>query len=220
MNEKFTTSFFEQLDMLLANHFGEPHKKCEDATDFLVRGILSQNTNDLNRDRAFALLKQTFSHWELLFEASDEEIENCIKVAGMAKTRTQKIRSLLHSLQNSFGALNAAKFLELPAKEAMDKLLAIDGIGMKTAAVFLLFCGNAPYFPVDTHIHRIMIRLGIFDANTLPTKMIIALSATIPHALHYRLHLNIIALGKNICTARRAMCDKCPINTLCDKRLQ
>ena len=95
--------------------------------------------------------------------------------------------------------------------------MGVDGIGLKTAAVFLLFCGGAPLFPVDTHIKRIMVRLGVFPPKTSADKMIRVLSKVIPGDLHYRFHINLLKLGRNICTARLANCEECPISEFCEK---
>ena len=214
---KKDAKYFEKLDALLCAKFGVPEVKCGDPTDALVRGILSQNTNDRNRDRAFSKLKNTFDDWEAVLSAADENVIDAIRVSGMAAQRTARIKTLLQWLksQNS-GKIDAQFLLEMSPDRAMEMLTSLSGIGIKTAAVFLLFCGGAPFFPVDTHIKRIMSRLGVFPQKTSAEKMIPILSEIIPDELHYSLHLNLLELGRNICTARKAMCEVCPAKKLCD----
>ena len=213
---KHNSEYYNCLDEKLRRFFGAPKKYCECPTSALVRGVLSQNTTDRNRDKAFERLRNRFPDWHSVLDADDSEIVEAIRIAGMANQRAVRIKDLLRWLaKNNKGKIDARFILKFPPQEAMDKLTSINGIGMKTASVFLLFCGNMPFFPVDTHIKRIMIRLNIFPPNTSADKMIIALSKAIPAKLHYSLHLNLIELGRTICTARKILCEKCPIKRFC-----
>ncbi len=218
---EFDAQYFRVLDRRLRDYFGTPEmKKCPDPTGALVKGILSQNTNDRNRDRAYDALVKKFPRWVDVLTAPDSEIASAIRPAGMANQRTARIKRVLGWLAERNGGKPDASFLlKLPPEKALEELTSIDGIGLKTAAVFLLFCGGVPIFPVDTHIKRIMPRLGVFPKNTSAEKMIIALSEVVPPEIHGTLHLNLLALGRNICTARKAMCEKCPVADLCDKRI-
>ncbi len=214
---KVDAEYFEKLDAILRTKFGVPEIKCGDPTDALVRGILSQNTNDKNRDRAFLKLKNTFADWNAVLCAPDIEVADALRVSGMANQRTARIKILLQWLKSqNNGKIDAQFLLEMNHNRAMELLTSLSGIGIKTAAVFLLFCGGAPFFPVDTHIKRIMIRLGVFPTKTSAEKMIPILSKIIPDEIHYSLHLNLLELGRNICTARKAFCEKCPVKKLCD----
>ncbi len=219
IGNNFSAVVFEKMGELLAGLFGTPQKPCDDPTSALVRGILSQNTNDINRDRAFESLRERFGDWWKILDADDNEIISAIRVAGMAKQRTKRIKGLLKWLsERNHNEIDASFLLKLPADEAMSLLTSVDGIGPKTAAVFLLFCGGKPLFPVDTHIKRIMIRLGVFPPKTPAEKMIKILSDIVPRNLLYTLHLNLIQLGRTICTARKAYCKKCPISQYCKTR--
>ncbi|RKZ34542.1 endonuclease III [bacterium] len=210
--------FFSTLNNLLKEHFGEPNRYCENSVDALVRGILSQNTTDKNRDRAFSALKKKFANWCDVLNACDNQIIELIRPAGMANQRVSRIKGLLRWLaENNRGDIDADFLMNIPHKDALEMLLQLNGIGLKTASVFLLFCAGAPYFPVDTHIKRIMVRLGIFPQGTSPETMIIILSQIIPPPLHYSLHLNLIELGRQICSARNARCKICPIRKKCQK---
>lgn len=206
---------FETIDRRLKSVFGTPRKNCPEPVSELIRGILSQNTTDRNRDRAFENLREKFGEWQNLLTADETQIAEAISVAGMANQRAKRIKLLLRE----FSTVDPLKILKMKPDDAFRFLCDMEGIGPKTAAVFLLFCGNMPFFPVDTHIRRIMVRLGVFPRSTSAEKMIAVLSRTIPHRLHLTLHLNLIELGRKICTARFAMCDKCPISDLCKRIL-
>ena len=209
--------FFKKLDSALRKRFGvPPEHHCDDPTGALVRGILSQNTNDRNRDRAFESLTKKFRNWNDVLHASDEEIAAAIRTAGMSGQRTERIKNLLQWLkQHSGEEIDAQFLLDMDYKRALEQLTSLPGIGVKTAAVFLLFCGDAPLFPVDTHIKRIMIRMKIFPPKTSAEKMIFALSEIVPHEIHNSLHLNLLELGRNYCTARKTMCETCPVKNIC-----
>lgn len=209
-------NFFTTIDSRLRHNFGVTKNVCADPVSALVMGILSQNTNDRNRDRAFERLRGRFPDWRSLLDADEKEIADAVSVAGMGNQRAKRIKSLFAFLERKFGKVDANPILSMKPDDAFRFLCDIDGIGAKTAAVFLLFCGNMPFFPVDTHIKRIMVRLGVFSPKTSAESMIEVLSSTIPPELHITLHLNLIELGRRICTARLAMCDVCPVSDLCE----
>ncbi len=215
---KYDSKYFRLLDKKLLKRFGEPTRTSIDPTDSLVRGILSQNTNDKNRDKAFAALKEKYPVWDKVVIADDEELKALIRPAGMANQRVPRIKGLLTWLaEQNNGRIDASFLLELQPDEVFEKLTTVSGIGVKTAAVFLLFCAGAPFFPVDTHIKRIMGRLGVLPSKTPADKMIFLLSKTIPSEIHFCLHLNLLVLGRKICTARKTHCDICPVKDLCSR---
>ncbi len=219
--KKFDSEYFAELDARLRERFGTPAaKSCPDPTGALVRGILSQNTNDTNRDRAYGNLVREFPTWNEVLAAPEEKIAALVRPAGMMSQRAARIKKLLRWLAEHNGGVPDASFLlEMPHTEAVKLLTSVDGIGLKTAAVFLLFCGGAPLFPVDTHIRRIMTRLGAFPPRTPPDRMIMPLSEIIPPELHMSLHLNLLNLGRQICTARKPHCEICPVADMCEKKL-
>jgi len=215
---EYDAKYFRLLDKKLLKRFGEPATTSMNPTDSLVKGILSQNTNDKNRDKAFAALKEKYPTWDKVIIADDAELKALIRPAGMANQRVPRIKGLLTWLaEQNQDEIDASFLLKLKPDDALVKLTTVSGIGVKTAAVFLLFCAGAPFFPVDTHIKRIMGRLGVLPPKTPADKMIFLLSKTIPSELHYSLHLNLLVLGRKICTARKMHCDICPVMDLCSR---
>jgi endonuclease III len=183
--------------------------------DELMSTILSQNTNDHNRDAAFQNLKRVFPSWEQVRDATQEKVINAIRSAGLANQKGVRIQSILRQITAERGNLNLAFLADQPAKEARQWLLRFKGVGPKTASIVMQFSLNHPAFPVDTHIYRVSGRLGL-----RPFKM----SVEKTHELMEQLftpdqfssaHLNIIHLGREICLARKPKCPDCPLQMQC-----
>ena len=203
---------------LLKERFGTPKIgfKNKDLIGALIEGVLSQNTSDNNRDKAFARLVEKYSSWNILANAPIKEIEKTISPAGMMHLRAHRIKSLMNNIRERSGDFDASFLLKEHHRKAFEWLISQDGIGEKTAAVFLLFARNAPYFPVDTHIARILPRLGWFPQITPPIKIQREMTKLCPHSLMKIFHLNLLILGRTICKPRSPKCPECPLKELCD----
>lgn len=214
LNEK---NIVEANDRLIAR-FGLPkvRVKKSDPTSAIILGILSQNTNDKNRDTAFHRLIEKYTDWNKLMKAPLQEIEETIEPAGMMKQRAKRIINVLKSIYEEMGDYNAGFLLKVPHEKAFEWLVSQDGIGEKTAAVFLLFLRNAPYFPVDTHIKRILPRLGWFAEKTSAIVMQREMTKICPPKLMKPFHLNLLVLGRTTCKSKNPRCEECPLNELCD----
>ncbi len=186
------------------------------AVDELVSTILSQNTNDLNRDRAFVALRARFPTWEAVRDAKVKEVIRTIKVAGLAYQKGPRIQQVLRSITKERGSLDLNFLAEMPMEEARSWLMQFKGVGPKTAAIVLLFSLNRPAFPVDTHIYRVTGRMGLRPAKMNVEQAHKQLEALLPPEAYYAAHLNFIRLGREVCQARRPLCFKCPVVRLCD----
>jgi endonuclease-3 len=201
----------------LLEAYGEPvWRNPLPAIDELVSTILSQNTNDVNRDRGFNALRVKFSTWEAVRDAKGEEVIAAIRPAGLANQKGPRIQQVLRAIAEERGSLNLDFLAGLPVEEARAWLTKFNGVGPKTAAIVLCFSLNMPAFPVDTHIYRVSGRLGL-----RPDKMTVEqahpyLESVFPPETYYAGHLNLIRLGREICGARKPNCPKCPVNKLCD----
>lgn len=184
--------------------------------DELVSTILSQNTNDNNRDAAFQQLIKTFDDWEAVAEADTEDVIDAIRTAGLANQKAPRIQKALKEIKKHTGGNIDLEFLrDLPLEDAREYLLNIKGVGPKTAAIVLLFSMGIPAFPVDTHIYRVTGRIGIRPDKYSVEKTHAYLEENIPEDAYYDLHLNLIRLGREICGARKWHCYRCPIVDLC-----
>ncbi|NDJ86279.1 MAG: endonuclease III [Chloroflexi bacterium] len=183
--------------------------------DELVSTILSQNTSDTNRDRAFYALKDKYPDWETVRDAPVAEVEEVIRPAGLARQKAPRIQQALQYVTAARGEISLDFLRDMSVDEARDWLTTINGIGPKTAAIILLFAFNIPAFPVDTHVHRVTKRLGLIDDKINAEKAHAILEAIIPAAEYYPAHLNIIRHGRQICKARKPLCEKCPLIEYC-----
>jgi endonuclease-3 len=183
--------------------------------DELVSTILSQNTNDANRDRAFRALRDRFPTWESVRDAKTSEIIEEIRPAGLANRKGPRIQNILREITEKVGTLSLDFLSGLSTEEAKQWLMQFNGVGPKTAAIVLQFSLNLPAFPVDTHILRITKRLGLIPKQLNAKKAHQHLGEMFPEAVYYSAHLNIIRLGREICHARKPNCPICPLQVNC-----
>ncbi len=184
--------------------------------DELVSTILSQNTNDRNRDLAFNKLKAHFDSWEAVRDAPLNDVIKCIRIAGLANQKGPRIQEVLRQITAERGKLDLSFLADLPLEEARQWLLKFKGVGRKTAAIVLQFSLGRPAFPVDTHIYRVSGRLGLRPAGISLEEAHDLLEASMPPQDYYAAHLNIIRLGREICHARTPDCAHCPLTDLCN----
>jgi endonuclease III len=186
------------------------------AVDELVSTILSQNTNDTNRDAAFEQLRAAFPDWNAVMAADTADVVVAIRTAGLANQKGPRIQDALKEIAQFTQDDLSLEFLrEMPIEDARQWLIAVKGVGPKTAAIVLLFSLGIPAFPVDTHIYRVTGRIGLRPKNLSVEKTHTYLEARIPEDAFYDLHLNLIRLGREVCGARKWHCYRCPIEDLC-----
>lgn len=197
--------------------FGEPvWKNPPPPTDVLVSTILSQNTNDVNRDRADDALRAKFCTWEAVRDAKTEDVIAAIRPAGLANQKGPRIQQTLRQISEERGNLDLFFLKDLPLEEARSWLMKFKGVGPKTAAIVLCFSLGRPAFPVDTHIYRVTGRIGLRPQKMTVEQAHPYLEALFPPETHYAAHLNLIRLGREFCHARKPDCAHCPIRNLCD----
>jgi endonuclease-3 len=200
----------------LLNVYGEPKWTKLDGVSELVSTILSQNTNDGNRDLAYSRLRAQFSTWEQVRDAKTDAVIDAIKPAGLANQKGPRIQQALRRITAERGRLNIDFLAHMPVDEARAWLLSINGIGPKTAAIVLLFCYDMPAFPVDTHVHRVTGRLGLRDAKMTADQTHDLMEQLCPPGAEGPFHLNLIRHGREICHARNPECGRCPLQKECD----
>lgn len=184
--------------------------------DELVSTILSQNTNDRNRDQAFFALKRHFAGWEEVRLAPEAEIIEAIRPAGLANQKGPRIKAVLNEIFAERGNLDLGFLADLPLEDARQWLLKFKGVGRKTAAIVLQFSLNRPAFPVDTHIYRVTGRIGLRPEKLNLEQTHDLMEQIIDPADFYAGHLNLIRLGRETCHAGKPDCAHCPVNDLCE----
>jgi endonuclease-3 len=184
--------------------------------DELVSTILSQNTNDTNRDRAFEALIARFPTWEEVRDAETSQVIETIRPAGLANQKGPRIQEILLQITQQRGELDLSFLEDMSTDEAREWLMQFNGVGPKTAAIVLQFSLGKPAFPVDTHIYRVTGRVGIRPEKMNAEKAHEFLADLLPPETYYPAHLNLIRLGREICQARKPDCHLCPLQEICD----
>ena len=200
----------------LLAHYGYPQwRNPLPPLDELVSTILSQNTNDVNRDRAFEGLVKRFDSWEAVRDAQPEQVVDAIRPAGLANQKGPRIQAVLRSITEERGSLDLSFLSDVEPQEAREWLLQFKGVGPKTAAIVLQFSLDRPAFPVDTHIYRVTGRLGLRPEKMNVEQAHEYFEALLPPETYYPLHLNLIRLGREVCHARKPACPVCPLQEIC-----
>jgi len=208
---------FHYIVQNLESTFGEPKLSPKsDALAMLINIILSQATSDANSNRTFRNLKERFVTWEAILAADEKDIAEAIRLGGLANQKAKVIKDLLRQLKDASGKLSLKLIEKMPDEEARDYLQSFRGIGPKTVACTLLFARHKEVFPLDTHIFRVLKRMGILPEKITDAKAHRLLDELAPAGKFYSLHVNLIRLGRQICRPREPLCDQCPLIEYCD----
>jgi endonuclease-3 len=184
--------------------------------DSLVYTLLSQNTSDLNSERAYANLRRRFSTWEEAHRASLRELIAAIRTGGLANIKAVRIKALLEEIWKEQRHFDLSFLRDLSDEEVEAYLGRFRGIGSKTVACVLLFGLGRAAFPVDTHVFRVSRRLGLLNGQATPEKAQEFLGPCIPPGDRYALHLHFVEHGRQVCKAQRPLCSDCVLARLCD----
>jgi len=183
--------------------------------EVLVGTILSQNTNDLNRDKAMSRLTERFHITpQVLSEAPIDELVECIRPAGLYRAKAPRIKEVSRIVLDRFsGDLNS--ILKREPAEARAMLLELPGVGYKTADILLAFVAGHPTIPVDTHVTRVTKRLGIARKKANYEEIRLALERLIAANRRVRMHLSLIRFGRDVCKAPKPLCPRCLVKRTC-----
>ncbi len=195
--------------------YGRKHRSDgADTLTVLIRGVLSQNTSDVNSGRAYGSLKEQFPDWQDLAAAESEEVEEAIRGGGLAAQKAATIQAVMEWLGKR-GDYSLDFLAELDNQEAEERLTRIKGVGIKTARLVLLFGLDRQVFVVDTHVHRLSRRLGLIPEKATRRKAHALLDELVPGEDKYSGHLNMIEHGRQTCLARSPRCDECIVRPWC-----
>jgi endonuclease III len=194
----------------------------------LVLTVLSQSTNDRNRDVAYLRLRERFPLWEQVRDAPLEEVEEAIRPGGISKVKSARIQAILRAISASpappAAGVDDSRELSLdwmasaPLGEARDYLLALPGVGRKTAACVLLFAFGLREVPVDTHVSRVGMRLGLLRAGAPFEELHDQMLALTPRGQELELHVNLLRHGRRTCHSRSPACTECALARMCPSR--
>ena len=216
MLSDYTAPSIQTVHETLLGYYGAPQIKPQrPPLDELVLTILSQNTADVNTARAYQNLTDTFPTWQKVVEAPTETVAEAIRIGGLANIKAPRIQAILRKVLKDQGELSLNALTKLPPQEIKSYLTSLKGVGPKTAACVMLFSMHVPAMPVDTHVHRVALRLGLVPEKTTAEKTQELLEEATPSELYYPLHLLMIQHGRTLCHARNPECSTCPLQTMC-----
>lgn len=200
----------------LLNEYESHAWQPRDPVATLVNTILSQNTNDVNRDAAYSSLREELPTWEEVRNAPEEQVVEAIRSAGLGPTKAPRIQGALRQITSREGQISLDFLRDMSTDEARRWLTSLPGVGPKTAAIVLCFALGKPAFPVDTHVHRVTERLGLIPEGTNREKAHTMLEEIVPEDQYYTFHLNLIAHGRAVCHSRNPECECCVLRQDCD----
>ncbi|MFL6228368.1 MAG: endonuclease III domain-containing protein [Pyrinomonadaceae bacterium] len=201
----------------LESAYGVPrNERASDPLDMLIRIVLSQATSDVNSRRTFAELKRHFPTWDAVLSARESAVAAAIKSGGLANQKAAVIKSVLKQIKEERGALDLSFVQAMSNEEAVKYLSRFRGIGPKTVACTLLFACRKDVFPLDTHIFRVLRRVGLLPQKCSDARAHELLNRLVPAGKFYSFHVNLVRHGREICRPREPLCERCPIVEYCD----
>lgn len=186
-----------------------PHAKCGldygSPFQLLVSTMLSAQATDKSVNAVTKDIYREYPDLESFLSLTLEEIEEKIKKIGLYKNKSKNIYKMLRELKERHNG-------EVP--KSMEDLVALSGVGRKTASVVLVEAFNIPAFPVDTHVFRIAKRIGLAEGST-PDKVSDEMMAKLPKYKYHLMHHLLITHGRETCTAQNPKCNGCSVKSLC-----
>jgi len=199
----------DRLRLIYGRPSAPPHRQ---PLDELILTVLSQSTNDRNRDVAFLRLRARFPSWSAVRDAPVEEVEAAIRPGGISKVKSQRIQDILRALDDPPSLDHLA---DLSVEDARAELTRLPGVGRKTAACVLLFSFGMPDVPVDTHVSRVGTRLGLFRPGAPFEELHDDMLALTPRGQELEFHVNLLRHGRRTCHAQRPECPACELRRMC-----
>jgi endonuclease-3 len=188
----------------------------------LILTVLSQSTNDRNRDVAYLRLRARFQSWEEVMRAPVSEVEEAIRPGGISKVKSARIQAILRAIardrRDPPHELSLDWLPRAPLEQARDYLVALPGVGRKTAACVLLFAYGLHEVPVDTHVSRVGMRLALLEPGAPFERLHDQMLALTPPGQELELHVNLLRHGRRTCYARRPACSECALARMCPSR--
>jgi endonuclease-3 len=201
----------------LERAYGVPvNERASDPLDMLIKIILSQATSDTNSHRTFAALKKRFPTWDAALRARASTIAETIRSGGLANQKAAVIKDVLRQIKEEHGTLDLSFLHDLSNEEAVRYLSRFRGLGPKTIACTLLFACRKEVFPLDTHIFRILRRVGLIPQSCTDQRAHEIMNHIVPKGKFYSFHVNLIRHGRTLCRPHDPLCERCPIVEYCD----
>ncbi len=181
-----------------------------DAFQLLIATRLSAQCTDARVNMVTPPLFAKYPDAKSMSKASIEDIEGLIKTCGLYKTKARDLVGIAQKICTDFDG-------KVP--DTIEALTTLPGVGRKTAN---LVCGDVygkPAVVTDTHFIRLCNRLGLVDTND-PLKVETAMRKLLPPEKSNDFCHRSVLFGRDICTARKAFCDRCPLEKVCPKKIK
>jgi endonuclease-3 len=206
------------LELLVEMHGEPPFVPRREPLHELISTMLSHRTTEANEAKAFAQMWERFGSWETIRDAPQIELIEAIAPSNFAGAKAPNIQRVLERIIEERGEANIDFLRDLSPEDAMKWLTSLPGVGVKTATLVLLFCFHKPVLPVDTHLHRVSIRLGLLPDGASAEKAHDVLLSLLPHDAKtlYTFHITMLRHGQKICVWRKPLCEKCALRPICD----
>jgi endonuclease-3 len=207
-----TNARFRRIRDRLREVYGRPISPPHgQGLDELILTVLSQSTNDRNRDVAFLRLRDRFASWDAVRDAPNAEVEEAIRPGGISKVKSARIQEILRELDGD----DLSGLASATVEQGREKLVALPGVGRKTAACVLLFAFGKRDVPVDTHVSRVGTRLGLFREKAPFEELHDTMLELTPRGQELEFHVNLLRHGRRTCHARRPDCGNCDLLRMC-----
>lgn len=202
----------------LTQLYGELPFSSKDPMSMLVEILLSHRTYDAQTDAAYDNLLKHFGSWEAVRDAPTAEVQETIANVNFPEVKAPRIQAVLRQITEERGNLNLDFLRDLPIEESMQWLNRFEGVGPKTTACVLLFSCQRAILPVDTHVARTSIRLGLIGKKVSAEAAHNLLQALLPQDARsiYNFHKALLRHGQRVCVFDRPRCNKCALTDLCD----
>ena len=195
---------------------GDPPTADDDPTGELVGTILAQHTSDINSGRAYLALREAFATWDDVLSAEEVTLANVIRAGGLANIKARRIQQCLAAIRDRYGAVDLTHLRSAEFEQARSELMALPGVGPKTAACVLLFSLGQPAIPVDTHVHRVSGRLGLIGPKVSADAAHIVLADLVAPEDAHAIHVGLVRHGRQVCKALRPLCGICALADVCN----
>lgn len=214
--QNWTPNMLEEVSARLSAEYGDPrlHNK-SNPLDELIFIILSAKTAEHSYLRTYRALRKAFRPWSMILDAPPGSVARVIAEGGLAEKKETQIRALLEAVRERTGRVSLSFLSKMGAEQSEGFLTSLPGVGLKTARCVVMYSLGREAFPVDTHVRRVLSRLGVIEFQRLTDRVQDAIQKVIPREVRYRLHVNLVAHGRAVCTARDPLCRDCVLNDVC-----
>lgn len=202
----------------LTTLYGVAEWSRKDPMSMLVDIILSHRTRDEQTAAAYDNLLQRFGSWEAVRDAPTEQVQEAIANVNWPEIKAPRLQALMRRITEECGRLNLDFLRDKSVEEGAAWLDRLEGVGPKTTACVLLFSCRKPILPVDTHVHRVSIRLGLIGSKVTADNAHNLLQALLPDDAQtiYNFHKGLLRHGQRICVYDHPRCNRCVLTDLCN----